>query len=342
MVIAAEQERLLICSPNWVGDAIMSMPALQAFRRAAPGAEITMLTKPALAPLWQMHGAIDRVEVFEESPAGTFRAGALLRAIGYRRAFLFSNSFRSALIPYLGRVPERIGAAGHWRRAMLTGLVHYHLSSLRRHQTFEYFDILGLETAGFDAPRLSLPVEAVSGAAEKVGTAPARRVGVLPGAARGPSKRWPVEYFAAVAQRLAREQSAHVVVFGSGAENDTCRAVAGWAGDHAINLAGRTTLPEWAAALKLCDLVICNDSGGMHLAAAVGTPVLAVYGLTDPARTGPLGTRRRIIQDSMVRSRDIARRSDAAQKCLAAIEPNRVYEAALECLDVFRRNSSAA
>ena len=342
MVIAAEQERLLICSPNWVGDAIMAMPALQAFRRVAPDAEITILTKPGLAPLWQMHGSIDRVEVFEESPGGAFRAGALLRAIGFRRAYIFSNSFRSALIPFLGRVPKRIGSQGHWRRLMLTDVVHYHLSSLRRHQTFEYFDILGLETAGFEAPRLVLSPEAVAGAEEKIGTAPALRIGMIPGAARGPSKRWPVDYFSAVARRLAREQNARIVVFGAGAEKDICAAVSGVAGDNAVNLAGQTTLPEWAAALKLCDLVICNDSGGMHLAAAVGTPVLAVFGLTDPARTGPLGTRRRIIQDSMVRSRDIARRSDAAQKCLAAIEPDRVYEAALECLDVFRRNSSAA
>jgi heptosyltransferase-2 len=338
----SEKERILICGPNWVGDAVMSMPALQAFRRATPDAEITMLVKSGLAPLWRMHPAVGNVATFEGHAAGTCRAGAAVRATGYRRAYIFANSFRTALIPYLGRVPVRIGAAGHSRRAMLTRVVEFNLSSLRRHQTFEYFDILGLETAGFEEPRLNLPAAAVATAAEMLGTAPGLRIGVMPGAARGPSKRWPATSFGTVAARLAREQGCRIAVFGGPDDRDVCGAVADCVGEGAVNLAGCTSIPEWAAALKQCDLVICNDSGGMHLAAAVGTPVLAIYGMTDPARTGPLGTRRRIIQDSMVRSRDIARRSEAAEKCLVAIEPNRVYDAALECLEVFRSSSTAA
>jgi heptosyltransferase-2 len=333
--------RFLVCGPNWIGDCIMAMPALQAFRRTVPEADITMLVKRPLEALWKMHAAPDRIEVFDESFAGARHAAALLKTRDFSRAYIFPNSFRSALIPFLARIPDRIGTAGHWRRGMMTQLVEFKRSSLRRHQAFEYFDIMGLETAGFEVPQLAVPPEAVSAATVLLGDGPMPlRIGLFPGAARGPSKRWPPMHFARLGARFAKERGAGIVVFGAPSEQGLCDEVARDCGKETVNLAGRTSLPQLAAALKACDLVVCNDSGGMHLTAAVGTPVLAIYGLTDPSRTGPLGARRRIIKAEAPASRDIARTSEAAEKALAAIDPDRVFEAALECIQLFKRQSA--
>ncbi|HEY8240260.1 MAG TPA: lipopolysaccharide heptosyltransferase II [Kiritimatiellia bacterium] len=331
--------RYLVCGTNWLGDAVMSMPALQAFRRAAPQAEVIMLVKPPLADLWRMHSAVDRVEVYDDTFNGARAAAAQLRHADLARAYVFPNSFRSALVPFLARVPERVGAAGHWRRAMLTDIVAFKRSSLRRHQAFEYFDILGLETAGFEVPRLTVPLEAIEAAGSLVGGQGSLRIGLFPGAARGPAKRWPATNFSRLGGRFARERGASVAIFGAGSEEGLCSEVARDIGESAINLAGRTSLPVLAATLRTCNLVICNDSGGMHLAAAVGTPVLAIYGLTDPSRTGPLGTHRRIVKAEAPASRDIARTSAAAVTALASVDPDRVYDAALECLEMFKKKS---
>jgi heptosyltransferase-2 len=158
------------------------------------------------------------------------------------------------------------------------------------------------------------------------------RLGLLPGAARGPSKQWPREHFLALAHRWIRELQGGVAIFGSSAETELCGELAAAAGRGAISLAARLDIPEWAAALSLCDVVVANDSGGMHVAAAVGAPVVALFGMTDPARTGPLGPRCVVLQESPTRARDIPRGSPEARKWLAAIQPDRVYETAQSLL----------
>jgi heptosyltransferase-2 len=334
-----EGERFLVCGTNWIGDAVMSMPAIQAFRRAKPDARITMLVKRPLAGLWAMHDSVDHVEVYDDTFSGVRAAASQCHSGEFDCAYVFPNSFRSALLPFLARIPGRVGVAGHWRRAMLTDIVEFKRSSLRRHQAFEYFDLMGLETAGFEVPRLNVPPAAVEEAVRLLGGGGGgrKRVGIFPGAARGPAKRWPASHYSQLGIRLAKDKGMAVVIFGAPNETGLCSEIARDIGDLAIDIAGRTSLPSLAAALKACDLVVCNDSGGMHLAAAVGTPVLALYGLTDPSRTGPLGTRRRIIKAEAPASRDIARTSAAAENALASIAPEKVYAAALECLDLFKR-----
>jgi heptosyltransferase-2 len=166
--------------------------------------------------------------------------------------------------------------------------------------------------------------------------APRPLVGLIPGAARGPSKRWPAEHFAEIGKRLAEDRGASLLIFGAPSEFELCGSVAKRVGTRAQNYAGKTSLPEWAALLKSCDLVVCNDSGGMHLASALGTPVVAVYGMTDPAKTGPLGANARVIQDEGARARDIAQDSAEAEKRLAALAPARVYDAAANALAAVR------
>ena len=302
----------------------MSMPALQAWRRAHPSARLTLLVRPGLAPLWRMHAAPDAVQVYTEPFTALRAAARACRALAPDRAVILPNSFRSALVPFLARVPERVGRPGHWRRALLTRLVPAPVA--RAHQALEYFDLLDLPrpAGAVEQPRLDVPESAARSIAELLARLPRPLLGVMPGAARGPAKRWPATHFAAVAARWRAETGGGVVAMGGPGDHSLAEEVVRSVEDG-LNLAGRTALIEWAAALAACDAVVCNDSGGMHLAAALGRPVVAVFGATDPSVTGPLGPRARVVQDEGPRARAIARSDREAEKRLAALSPERIY-----------------
>ena len=327
---------VLVCGVNWLGDAVMSMPALQLFRRTRPDCRLVLLVKSRHAALWRMADAVDEVVPYESGWHGTVEAAARIRKFGFERAYVFPNSFRSALIPYLGRIPCRIGVGGHCRSQMLTRALPAPVGE-KRHQALEYVRILGIEPLAGELPQpcLSLPEEAIDKGKRRL---PAHEngacwLGLVPGAARGPAKRWPVEHFIALGRELNRSAVARMLVFGSGEVVGLCKQVADGIGGGAISMAGETSVPELAALLKACAGVVTNDSGGMHLAAALGVPVVAVFGLTDPSRTGPLGKGHRVIARQDVRaSRDIRRRSQAAEACLRSITPDQVLEAVLEVL----------
>ncbi len=325
---ASSDGPLLVVGVNWIGDAIMSMPALQAWRRAHPATRLVLLTKSALAPLWAMHRAPDETLVYD-NPWPAMRAAA--REIARRscaRAVVLPNSFRSALPPFLARVPARVGRRGHGRRLLLTRAFG---DPPPGHQALEAYDLLELPRPpdGPEHPVIDVPPAARSEAARKASRLPRPLLGVMPGAARGPAKRWPTLYFARVAARWAAETRGGVLAMGGPGDRAAGDAVLDGIEDG-LNLAGQTTLAEWAALLAECDAVVCNDSGGMHLAAALGRPVVAVFGATDPAVTGPLGPRARVVTDDGPRARAIARADAEAEKRLAAISPERVYTALRE------------
>lgn len=322
--------RTLIVGVNWIGDTIMSMPAVQAWRRANPEAHLSVLVKKGLAPLWELHASPDSILTFEESPAGTFAAGKMLKSGRFDRAVLFPNSFRSALIPFLGGIKEVVATPGHHRRILLTRSVAPRAALSFDHQAYEYFDLLGLDAPEqIEPPRLQISEGARERAHGQLENLPRPVIGLIPGAARGPSKRWPAEHFISAGKHFAAEKNAGVVLFGGPDDSELCDQVCEGIGENAISMAGRTSLKEWAALLACCDLVVCNDSGGMHLAAAVGAPVVAIFGVTDPSKTGPVGGCCSIIRDeSAAVSRDVARDSEAARKALAGISPERVIAAA--------------
>ena len=326
--------RILICGVNWIGDSVMSMPALHAFRKANPTAHITMLVKPALVPLWKLDAVFDGILQLQPGVAGTWKTAAAVRRLRFHKAYILPHSFRSAVIPWLAGVPVRIGMPGHCRDFMLTEIVWPRERPGRSHQAYEYLDLLTppAAEAELDPPHLELPAEAVEAARKRIAPAAEPRVALIPGAARGPAKQWPREHFIELGRMLSEKQKCGVVVFGISREAALCEEVARGIGPSALNLAGHTGLAEWIATLKACDLVVANDSGGMHLAAAVGTPVVALYGITDPSKTGPLGKICRVLQNSDLRTRDIPRDSPEARASLASIYPEQAYNAAIECL----------
>ncbi len=332
-----QPEQVLIVGLNWLGDSIMTMPALQAYRRAFPAKRLVMLVKPPLAQLWPMHPAVDETLTCDGSWPEMLRISAEIRERRFTAAFILPQSFRSALVPCLAKIPRRIGPRGHFRSWLLTTISPVPGIAGNTHQQHEYNAILGEDTLPDELPALRIDPQLLA----KAGSILAARdkgkwAGLMPGAARGESKRWPAEYFATLGQILKNKSGCNIVLFGSSADRELCARIASAIGDDGVinhaksvmNLAGKTSLPELAAFMSRCSVVIGNDSGGVHLAAAAGTPVVVIFGLTDPSRTKPLGRRVVVLQDSPQRTRDIPRRSAEAEKSLRNISPEMAAEAA--------------
>ena len=331
--IAAPPRRILVCGVNWLGDAILTMPALQALRWEQPGADLTLLVKPGLAPLWAMHAAPTRVLTLE--PGRLRHTARALRDLDLDAAYVLPHSFRSALVPWLAGIPVRIGMPGHFPRDfLLTAVRRPAHGPGREHQVFEYLDLFfpGANRRTFAPPALAVPPPVLEAMHAKLEALPQPWISLLPGAARGPAKQWPTEYYALAAARLMAETGGSIITLGTQAESAICQQVAAAAAPNGLNLAGQTTLEELAAILALSSSVLCNDSGGMHLAAALRTPLVGLFGITNPEQTGPLGKQVRILQRSDLRTRDVPRRSAKAEKALRAITVDDAVQSVLALL----------
>ncbi len=319
--------KTLIFGLNWLGDSCMAMPAIQTWKNQHPDHALTMLVKPPLIPLWQCHAAIDGVIALSPGNLGPLLTGLALRKNGFATAYIFPNSWRSALPPYIARIPQRIGFAGHTRAWMLTTIVPR--APECEHQQWEFARILDLPVnALLPLPDLTLPDPPA-----EITRGTRQLIGILPGAARGPAKRWPTGHFIAAAQHLRKAEDFHYVILGTPAEAPLCNEISQALAPHATCLAGSTTLPLLAASLRACHGVLSNDSGGMHLAAAVGTPVVAMFGLTNPAKTGPIGPYTRCLQPPGIQgARKIARNNLEAERILASIPPEDAATALLQLI----------
>ncbi|HYV29355.1 MAG TPA: lipopolysaccharide heptosyltransferase II [Candidatus Eisenbacteria bacterium] len=323
-------EKILVRGVNWLGDAVMTTPALQRLREARPDAEITLLTPSKLADLWRDYPSVDRVMTFSKADR-IGETAQRLRREDFHAGIAFPNSIRSALELWLARIPERVGYARSWRNVFLTlalaprpGAVPMHQRSaaevrelVRNNSVMVQFpatahhlhDYLHL-TAALGAnpepvpPRLNVTESEVKHATEKFGLAsnPQQPVfGLNPGAEYGAAKRWPSERFVAAAREIKQRTNCLWIIFGGKGDVDLAAKIhtgivaspaPGLSVDPSqkagvLNLAGATSLRELAALLKACEVVLTNDTGPMHLAAALGTPVVALFGSTSPAFTSP-------------------------------------------------------
>ena len=321
-------QRILIIGVNWLGDAVMSMPALQAFRELHPTAHITLLLKTSVLPLWQLHELTDSFLLMESGCAGTLRTIRAVRRGGFDACYVLPHSFRSALIPFAARIPVRIGMPGHQRDWMLTETRPVPPEAAKQHQAFEYEWLLNRRIPESPAaPVLHIPEALCAETSRMLATLRRPVVALLPGAARGPSKQWAPASFSETGRKILSELNGSVLLLGAPTERALCEQIEQElpaASDRVMNLAGKTDITHWMALLAACDSAVVNDSGGMHLAAAVGTPLVAIYGITDPDKTGPLGTACRILQKSDIRSRSIPRESVEARTALDRITPNEV------------------
>jgi heptosyltransferase-2 len=302
----------LVFSPNWLGDAVMALPAVADLRRHAGTGRLVVASRPSVAELWPMVAGVDEV-VTIPAPRGArrwtgIRASAdAVRQVRADLAVLLPNSVRAALIARLAGIPARLGYRRNLRQWLLTQAVRRPRGPV--HQA-DYYRCLvaaaGVEN-GSREPRLDVPDDSLAAARAMLterGWIPGTPLlGLAPGAAYGGAKRWEPDRFAAVAEGLRRSRGTTAVLIGSAADGPAACAIEAeldkidGAGGRpaAINLAGLTDLRQLIGVLAHCAAFVSNDSGAMHLAAAVGIPVAAVFGPTDERATAPRGGRARVL-----------------------------------------------
>ncbi len=330
-------ENVLISATNWLGDSIMSMPAIQVFKRRNPDIGVCLLVKKNLIPLWEMHDSIDYIIQLDEGIEGSLSTSLRIRRMDCSKAFILSNSIRSALMPALAGISPRTGMPGHSRSLLLSNIIPDGEAHANCHQSLEYADIFGLDKGVVEeeSPNITIPTATEASALSKasIGTGD-RYVAIMPGAAYGLVKQWPPEHFVETAKALIHDYSCRALILGSKKESELCSRVASSIGMQAKSVAGLTSIPELSAILRNSLSVICNDSGGMHLASACGARLVAVFGITDPIKTGPLGRHFKIITvDGIIGRREISKDDPDAISILRSIKPQSVIDAAKELME---------
>ena len=336
-------ERIAIRATNWLGDAVMSLPAIRAIRQACPRAAIALVARPSVAALYARESSIDTVIPCPAPQSlGQRRAfAASLRERRFDAAFLLPNSFDAALTAWLARIPERIGYARDARSWLLSRAIPPpEPGDIPRHERFYYLELL--RRAGLierfpesSAIRLdSVPTARASGIARlrELGIEGAA-IGVSPGAAYGNAKRWLPESFAESAGVVAGALGASVLVFGSAAERELCEAVAAALRQRGVdtrNLAGATTLGEFIDLAAACRLYLTNDSGAMHVASALAVPTVAIFGATDDSTTGPTGPLARVVREHAECSPCLLRDCPIDHRCMTRVTTEKVAAVALE------------
>ena len=321
-------ERVAVRAPNWLGDVVLSLGAVRDVRRQFPRARVEVLARPSVGGLYTAIGEIDGVR-----PSVGWRADAEALRGAFDAAVLLPNSFGSALAPWRASIPHRWGFAADGRRPLLTRAARRPRGLRGESQVYYYRAMLagvGFQVSASPDTSLRCPADWTAGAEARFGTS--RRVVVSPGAAFGGAKRWLPERFAEVAGTMARERDAEVFIVGTTADRRVGEAVAERLKARARVLCGDTTLTELVALLAGADLLLTNDSGTMHVAAALGTPLVAVFGPTDWRETAPVGTRHRLVREGVHCAPCMLRDCPIDHRCMTAVAADRVTGAAREVL----------
>lgn len=335
--------KILVRATNWVGDAVMSIPALEAIRGRWPRADVVILARPWVAELYRGQGYADRVLVLDHAGRhrglwGRRRLASELRGERFDVAMLLQNAFEAAWIAARARIPVRIGYNRDGRGFLLTRAVDVpRPGELPAHEAYYYLELL--RRAGW-IERLSAVEHIVlrvdpaqrARAEETLCRAGARgralRVAVAPGAAYGTAKCWPASRYATLADRLIADFGADVILFGTAGERAEAEKISAAMRRRPVTLVGETPIGDLPGLLAACHLFIGNDSGAMHVAAAVGLPVVAIFGPTNPAGTAPATPRLRLVQQQVSCSPCFLRRCPVDHRCMTRIAVDLVYEAA--------------
>ena len=328
--------KALIVAPAWIGDTIMAQPLFARLHAHHPGLQLDALAPrwvaPVLARMGEINEIIDNPFAHGELALGARRQLAhQLRKRRYDAVWVLPNSLKSALIPWLAGIPQRIGFTGESRYGLLNQ--RHHLDKLALPLMVERFAQLA-EVPGHPLPRpVAYPVlrsttEDQQQTLAALGIArPKKMVAFCPGAEYGPAKRWPAGHFAALARELA-ERDYQVWLFGSPKDQAIAEEIARQAPDNTRNLCGTTQLAQAVDLLALADLVVCNDSGLMHVAAAVNRPIVALYGSSSPGFTPPLSDRATIVSLGLECSPCFKRECPLAHlDCLNRLSPAQVMNA---------------
>jgi len=326
--------KILIRATNWVGDAIMALPALRAVRSRFPDAEITILARPYVAFIYKDQPVCDNMMFVDDKRD---MAGEI-RAEKFDVAVLLQNAFEAAWFAWRAGIPERIGYARDGRSLLLTkALPVPKPGEIPAHEQYYYLELLrragwldSLPSESFI--KLDVPEGNRQKAAEFLrfnGVKPDNlRVAIGAGASYGSAKCWSPDRFAELANRLQAQSGTDIILFGTLAEAPVSSAIAAGMHRAPIDLTGKTAINDLPALLSQCHLFIGNDSGAMHVAAAVGLPVVAVFGPTDPYGTAPVTPRCSIVQEKPYCSPCFLRRCPTDHRCMTRVTPDAVEAAA--------------
>ncbi len=337
--------RFLVIGPSWLGDAVMAIPTYRALRRAFPDAHVAVLARGPVEALYESIPDVDEVVRYHRPPgAARFLAyTGLVRRLGEvaaDTALVLPRSFGAAWTAVLSDAPRRIGYAAAGRDFLLTDPVEREESALRTHRV-HYFQrllrTLGVEPAP-EAPTLIVRPERALAAARMLEPLTGRDVGPIialnPGANYGSAKQWPEERYVELARRLLGELDLGIVLVGAPGDHAVCDAIFhSLKDDRVLDLSGRTTVPELAAVLERCRFAVSNDTGAMHVAAAVGTPIVAIFGPTDPVTTRPYGDGHTIVREPVECSPCLLRSCPIDHRCMTRVEVDAVLAACVARLE---------
>lgn len=384
--------RILVRGVNWLGDAVMTTPALLRLREAFPTAHIAMLTPEKLADLWLRHPAVDAIHAFapHETPR---QIAAQLRQEGFDASIAFPNSHRSALELWWARIPLRIGYAGHGRGWLLTHPVRRRATSVRMrklsvravrhlthaegagaphgdfpstaHHLHDYLELTAILGASAEPipPRLTVSDAEIQQVRERFRLLPddgqrGPLVGINAGAEYGPAKRWPADRFLEAAAWVHQRLACRWVILGGTADRSLSRWLAlklaqaiapkgvdtGGSQESVIHVAGKTSLRELCAVLSTCEVLLTNDTGPMHVGAAVGTRVVVPFGSTSPTLTAPGlpgDPRHRLVRGQAPCAPCFRRECPIDLRCLLSIAPETVGAHLLALLQAASSDAAA-
>jgi heptosyltransferase-2 len=346
-------DRIIVRGANWIGDAVMTLPALERLRSSFPGAHIALLATPLTTGLFESSPFVDEVIVYRRKEDGArafIDATKLLRARRFDLAALFQNAFEAALLAWLGGARARIGFAAQGRAPLLTNKLRRGPRHKGRHQVHDYLDVVAecerVCLGGDTESRTPNPVPSfnASPAQRRAAELLLRRAGadsdsrplvaLNAGATNSRAKRWPEDSFAALADRLMETLGSRIVFIGAASERAGAdRIIQQMKRSGAVNLAGKTSMAELIGALDSCDLIISNDTGPAHIAAALGRPTLTIFGPTNEFETAPRGVRAESIRAEGVEcERCMLRDCPIDHRCMTRIAPSEVFERALKLL----------
>jgi heptosyltransferase II len=335
---------VLIRGANWVGDAVMTIPALREVRRIFAEAHLTLWTKPSLQDLFADSRLVDDILIV---PAPSWRASvAAIRAMSFDVAILFQNAFRAAFLVFSARIPLRCGYRTGGRGFLLTHAITVPPELNSRHQVFFYLNLVssleaaltGQSRVNFESPDQSLPVTTEQ---KERGLALLARSGVAldkslvivnPGATNSRAKQWLPERFASVADQLVQRAGADVVFIGAREEAELAGRIAAQMRNRPVLLTGETSLRELVEIISCADLLISNDTGPAHIGAAVGVPTVAVFGPTEHYATRPFSERAAVVRQPVSCSPCMLRDCPIDHRCMAAVTVEDVLSRSLELL----------
>jgi len=343
--------RILVRATNWLGDSVMMMPAVQRLREHYPTpAHLVLLCPAKLHDLWRHNPFVDEVITFDHTMD--------IRALRIRRfdlTVIFPNSFRSALEAWQAGIPRRVGFAGHARRFLLTDIVreprgdcptHKTLAVAgkrfrvkrfepMRHQVHHYLDLVGHLGGNTELvpPKIWVDSAIQQTTSRMLENDPRPLMGISAGAEYGPAKRWLRDDFANVARKILVKKECRFALLGASGDRDIAAAIEATLRplradpNFVVNLAGRTSLMELCAALRCCRVLLTNDTGPMHLAAALDVPLVAIFGSTSPELTGPLNDRAIVIRHPVECSPCFRRECPIDFHCMTSVTVDEVANA---------------